>query len=78
MHYLTDCFSLPLSDQWTRMNKVLKCAGHVLVPVKDNLIDAIWVDRPPRPSRPLMTLGFNFTGKRNPNMFVDTALNMVF
>lgn len=60
------------------MNKVLKCAGHVLVPVKDNLIDAIWADRPPRPCKPLMTLDLSFTGKRNLIMFADTALNMVF
>uniref|UniRef100_T1DMF3 Xaa-Pro aminopeptidase 1 n=1 Tax=Crotalus horridus TaxID=35024 RepID=T1DMF3_CROHD len=50
------------ADQWKRMNKVLKCAGHVLVPVKDNLIDAIWADRPPRPCKPLMTLDLSFTG----------------
>ncbi|KAG8135645.1 putative X-prolyl aminopeptidase protein [Naja naja] len=56
-----DPFIIP-ADQWKRMNKVLKCAGHVLVPVKANLIDAIWADRPPRPCRPLMTLDLSFTG----------------
>ncbi|XP_075791630.1 xaa-Pro aminopeptidase 1 isoform X2 [Pelodiscus sinensis] len=56
-----DPFIIP-ADQWTRMSKALKSAGHVLVPVKENLIDAIWVDRPPRPCRPLMTLDLSYTG----------------
>ncbi|KAJ7325189.1 hypothetical protein JRQ81_018209 [Phrynocephalus forsythii] len=56
-----DPFIIP-ADQWKRMAKVLKSAGHALVPVKDNLIDAIWNDRLPRPCKPLMTLGLNYTG----------------
>ncbi|XP_034989028.2 xaa-Pro aminopeptidase 1 [Zootoca vivipara] len=56
-----DPFIIP-ADQWKRMSKVLNSAGHTLVPVKDNLIDVIWTDRPPRPCKPLMTLGLNYTG----------------
>ncbi|XP_053165918.1 xaa-Pro aminopeptidase 1 [Hemicordylus capensis] len=56
-----DPFIIP-ADQWKRMSKVLKSAGHALVPVKDNLIDVIWVDRPPRPCKPLMTLDLSYTG----------------
>lgn len=56
-----DPFIIP-ADQWKRMSKVLKSAGHALVPVHDNLINVIWADRPPRPCKPLMTLGLNYTG----------------
>ncbi|KAJ6669047.1 hypothetical protein lerEdw1_007856 [Lerista edwardsae] len=56
-----DPFIIP-ADQWKRMSKVLKSAGHALVPVHDNLIDVIWADRPPRPCKPLMTLGLSYTG----------------
>uniref|UniRef100_A0A8C8RK10 Xaa-Pro aminopeptidase 1 n=1 Tax=Pelusios castaneus TaxID=367368 RepID=A0A8C8RK10_9SAUR len=56
-----DPFIIP-DDQWKRMSKALKSAGHILVPVKENLIDAIWVDRPQRPCKPLMTLGLTYTG----------------
>ncbi|XP_066475655.1 xaa-Pro aminopeptidase 1 isoform X1 [Tiliqua scincoides] len=56
-----DPFIIP-ADQWKRMSKVLKSAGHALVPVHDNLINVIWADRPPRPCKPLMTLGLSYTG----------------
>ncbi|KAF7254644.1 Xaa-Pro aminopeptidase 1, partial [Varanus komodoensis] len=56
-----DPFIIP-ADQWKRMSKVLKSAGHSLVPVKDNLIDAIWEDQLQRPCKPLMTLDLSYTG----------------
>uniref|UniRef100_A0A8D0GIV6 Xaa-Pro aminopeptidase 1 n=1 Tax=Sphenodon punctatus TaxID=8508 RepID=A0A8D0GIV6_SPHPU len=56
-----DPFIIP-ADQWKRMSKALRSAGHALVPVEENLIDAVWADRPQRPCRPLMTLGLSYTG----------------
>ncbi|XP_060097682.1 xaa-Pro aminopeptidase 1 [Heteronotia binoei] len=56
-----DPFIIP-ADQWKRMSKVLKSAGHALVPLEENLIDAIWIDRPSRPCKPLMALGLSYTG----------------
>lgn len=53
----------PLADQWKRMSKVLRSAGHDLVPVKENLIDTIWTDCPQRPCKPLITLDLNYTGE---------------
>ncbi|XP_067252480.1 xaa-Pro aminopeptidase 1 isoform X2 [Chanodichthys erythropterus] len=50
------------ADQWKNMSKALSSAGHSLVAVQDNLIDAIWEDRPPRPSTKLMALGLKYTG----------------
>ncbi len=45
------------------MSKALSSAGHSLVAVQDNLIDAIWEDRPARPSTKLITLALKFTGQ---------------
>ena len=50
-------------DQWKNMSKALAGAGHSLVAVQDNLIDAVWLDRPQRPSTQLMTLGLERTGE---------------
>lgn len=51
------------SDYWKKMAKVLRSAGHHLVPVKENLVDKIWTDRPERPCKPLLTLGLDYTGQ---------------
>ncbi|XP_009641762.1 xaa-Pro aminopeptidase 1 isoform X1 [Egretta garzetta] len=56
-----DPFIIP-ADQWKRMSKALRSAGHDLVPVKENLIDIIWTDCPQRPCKPLMTLDLSYTG----------------
>ncbi|NWR61295.1 XPP1 aminopeptidase, partial [Bucorvus abyssinicus] len=56
-----DPFIIP-ADQWKRMSKALRSAGHDLVPVKENLIDTIWTDCPPRPCKPLITLDLSYTG----------------
>uniref|UniRef100_A0A8C2RYJ6 Xaa-Pro aminopeptidase 1 n=1 Tax=Capra hircus TaxID=9925 RepID=A0A8C2RYJ6_CAPHI len=50
------------TDYWKKMAKVLRSAGHHLIPVKDNLVDKIWTDRPERPCKPLITLGLDYTG----------------
>uniref|UniRef100_A0A3B4F252 Xaa-Pro aminopeptidase 1 n=1 Tax=Pundamilia nyererei TaxID=303518 RepID=A0A3B4F252_9CICH len=50
------------ADQWKNMFKALSSAGHSLVAVQDNLIDAVWPDRPERPSTQLRSLGLDFTG----------------
>ncbi|NWR69432.1 XPP1 aminopeptidase, partial [Centropus unirufus] len=56
-----DPFIIP-ADQWKRMSKALRSAGHDLVPVKENLIDTIWIDHPERPCKPLITLDLSYTG----------------
>ncbi|NXV40359.1 XPP1 aminopeptidase, partial [Uria aalge] len=56
-----DPFIIP-ADQWKRMSKALRSAGHDLVPVKENLIDTIWPDCPQRPCKPLITLDLSYTG----------------
>ncbi|CAL8270474.1 xaa-Pro aminopeptidase 1 isoform X1 [Gadus morhua] len=80
------------ADQWKNMSKALAGAGHSLVAVQDNLIDAVWLDRPQRPSTQLMTLGLERTGmswqdkitalrakmrERKINWFVATALDEI-
>ena len=44
------------------MAKALNSAGHSLVAVQENLIDAIWEDRLARPSTQLIALGLKYTG----------------
>ncbi|NXF54461.1 XPP1 aminopeptidase, partial [Oceanites oceanicus] len=56
-----DPFIIP-ADQWKRMSKALRSAGHDLVPVKENLIDTIWTDCPQRPCKPLIMLDLSYTG----------------
>lgn len=51
------------SDQWKNMSKALSSAGHSLVAVQANLIDAVWEDRPSRPSTKLIALGLKYTGQ---------------
>ncbi|XP_066880828.1 xaa-Pro aminopeptidase 1 isoform X7 [Kogia breviceps] len=53
------------TDYWKKMAKVLRSAGHHLIPVKENLVDKIWTDRPERPCKPLITLGLDYTGLFN-------------
>ena len=36
--------------------------GHALVPVKKNLVDALWEDRPTRPVNPVMVQPLKWTG----------------
>lgn len=50
-------------DYWKKMAKVLRSAGHHLIPVKENLVDKIWTDRPERPCKPLLALGLDYTGQ---------------
>lgn len=61
--YLIMIPSCSVSDQWKNMSKALTSAGHSLVAVQENLIDAVWADRPERPSTQLQTLGLEYTGQ---------------
>ncbi|XP_012873055.1 PREDICTED: xaa-Pro aminopeptidase 1 [Dipodomys ordii] len=64
------------TDYWKKMAKVLRSAGHHLVPVKENLVDKIWMDRPERPCRPLLTLGLDYTGISWKEKVADLRLKM--
>ncbi|XP_020843647.1 xaa-Pro aminopeptidase 1 isoform X2 [Phascolarctos cinereus] len=64
------------SDQWKKMAKVLRGAGHHLVPVKENLVDKIWTDRPQRPCKPLLTLGLDYTGVAWKDKVADLRVKM--
>ncbi|XP_052100615.1 xaa-Pro aminopeptidase 1-like [Mytilus californianus] len=52
------------SETWKPMDKVLKEAGHMLVPVSQNLVDLAWEDRPSPPQNPLMVLPDSYTGQK--------------
>ncbi|MFH1264018.1 MAG: aminopeptidase P family protein [Pseudomonadota bacterium] len=53
---------LPLSA-WNSLEKALTASGIELVAVKDNLIDAIWPDRPGFPLEPVSILSEQFAGE---------------
>uniref|UniRef100_A0A4W3K521 Xaa-Pro aminopeptidase 1 n=1 Tax=Callorhinchus milii TaxID=7868 RepID=A0A4W3K521_CALMI len=50
------------ADQWKILSKALKSVGHSLVPSKENLVDAVWKDRPDRPCNPLLVMELSYTG----------------
>jgi Xaa-Pro aminopeptidase len=52
---------LYIEDEWEQMAKEL--TGKHLTPLKQNLVDLIWKDRPSRPKKQLMELGLEFAGK---------------
>ncbi|XP_043911881.1 xaa-Pro aminopeptidase 1 [Protopterus annectens] len=56
-----DPYIIP-ADEWKRMSKALRSGGHSLIAVKQNLIDVVWTDRPPRTSNSLMVLGLKYAG----------------
>ncbi|XP_047281669.1 xaa-Pro aminopeptidase 1 isoform X3 [Homo sapiens] len=64
------------TDYWKKMAKVLRSAGHHLIPVKENLVDKIWTDRPERPCKPLLTLGLDYTGISWKDKVADLRLKM--
>ena len=40
--------------------------GQILVPVRNNLVDAIWAsERPPQPLNPLLVLGVKYSGEKS-------------
>lgn len=58
------------------MSKALNSAGHSLVAVQQNLIDAVWPDRPERPSTQLRTLGLDYTGQFNTELIMLLHLTL--
>uniref|UniRef100_A0A8C9A233 Xaa-Pro aminopeptidase 1 n=1 Tax=Prolemur simus TaxID=1328070 RepID=A0A8C9A233_PROSS len=64
------------TDYWKKMAKVLRSAGHHLIPVKENLVDKIWTDRPERPCKPLLTLGLDYAGISWKDKVADLRLKM--
>ncbi|CAG9771151.1 unnamed protein product [Ceutorhynchus assimilis] len=49
-------------DQFRPLQKELETGGHKLVPVKQNLVELVWTERPKRPLNPVKPLPLNFTG----------------
>ncbi|XP_062845628.1 xaa-Pro aminopeptidase 1 [Trichomycterus rosablanca] len=64
------------ADQWKIMAKALSRAGHTLVPLQENLIDAVWEDRPARPSTQLNVLGLRYTGLSWQDKIVQLRVKM--
>lgn len=79
-------------SSWTPLKTQLEQSGHELVPVKTNLIDLIWTDKPKRPCNPIEPLPFNYSGalvskkladirnemkEKNASLLVVTALDQI-
>ncbi|XP_069973285.1 xaa-Pro aminopeptidase 1 [Penaeus vannamei] len=80
------------AEWWRDLARELKGAGHVVVPVPENLVDLVWNDRPARPAKPIVPLEVKYTGmslsgkveelrekleEENASMIIITALDEV-
>lgn len=61
---------------WEIYRKSLELTGQKLVPVKENLVDLIWKDKPPRPTDPVQPLSLIYTGKRVQEKLEDIRKEM--
>jgi Xaa-Pro aminopeptidase len=64
---------LMTSEQVDRFDKALAKAGAKLEPVTDNPVDAIWHDRPPRPSGPVEVQPTQFAGRSSAEKLAEIA-----
>lgn len=44
------------ADVWRDLARELQGGGHSIIPVSENLIDLIWIDRPPHPAECVVPL----------------------
>ncbi len=55
--------SLATAAEAFQLSMHLQSAGHALVPVADNLVDAVWAsERPSRPANPICVLPTSYAG----------------
>lgn len=50
-------------EAWKKLETELAQQGNILVRTSGNLVDAVWTDRPERPSNSVVPLDTSFTGK---------------
>ncbi|XP_050307615.1 xaa-Pro aminopeptidase 1 [Anthonomus grandis grandis] len=50
-------------EKFSPLQQELETIGHKLIPVKQNLVELLWSDRPQRPLNPVKPLPVTFTGK---------------
>lgn len=50
-------------ERWKPLAAQLESAGHMLVPISDNLVDQVWDNRPPPPTNPVVPLDIKYAGK---------------
>jgi Xaa-Pro aminopeptidase len=63
-------------EQVERFDKALARAGASFEPVADNPIDAIWSDRPPRPSGPVEVQPTQFAGRSSSDKLAEIAKSL--
>lgn len=62
--------------QRERLERAVSGAGAELVPVEDNLVDAIWDDRPPPPMAPVIPHDLKFAGRSSADKRADLAASL--
>ncbi|KAI7815585.1 Xaa-Pro APN1, partial [Rhyzopertha dominica] len=63
-------------QEWVPLKTQLEKAGHSLVLVLTNLVDAIWTDKPSFPSNPIKPLPLKYTGKTVGQKLIDIRKQM--
>jgi Xaa-Pro aminopeptidase len=63
-------------DQVNRLSQAAAKAGAVLRPVEKNPVDAVWHDRPQRPSAPVEIQPTQFAGRTAADKLAETARNL--
>lgn len=63
-------------NTWKPLATTLEEAGHLLIPVTENLVDLIWDDRPAPPQNPIVSLDNRYTGRSWQQKIVDVRSEM--
>ena len=61
------------SATWKTLHQQLVADGHTLVPIEQNLIDAIWENKPKRPHNPVFVHPLRFSGEFGRALLVSGA-----
>lgn len=62
---------------WMPLKNQLEQAGHELIPVKSNLVDLIWSDKPKRPCNPVEPLPLKYSGALVAKKLADIRQEMI-
>ncbi|RDD39589.1 Xaa-Pro aminopeptidase 1 [Trichoplax sp. H2] len=57
-----DPFLLSINS-WSSYEKALATAGHKMIPISENLVDKVWLDKPSRPDAALIAMENFYTGR---------------
>jgi len=70
-----DPLLMPYST-WKPLSTALEEAGHLLIPVHENLVDLVWEERPLPPLKTILPLDIRYTGKSWQEKMVEVRAEM--